>query len=117
MVKARPRPILLPRSEDYRSMFAICYVAYATVLRGGPRNLFHSKRQLSMQKVASNIFINDKYSGTEKNPDMAKTQTFSGTDVDLERLATRIETYLQENKFEMAFSKDSSEPASWFFIQ
>ena len=70
-----------------------------------------------MQKVASNIFINDKCSGTEKNPDMAKTQTFSGTDVDLERLATRIETYLQENKFEMAFSKDSSEPASWFFIQ
>jgi hypothetical protein len=48
---------------------------------------------------------------------MAKTQKFSGADVDLERLATRVETYLQENKFEVAFSKDSSEPASWFFIQ
>lgn len=48
---------------------------------------------------------------------MAKTQRFSVADTDLERLATRVETYLQENKFEVAFSKDSSEPASWFFIQ
>jgi hypothetical protein len=48
---------------------------------------------------------------------VAKTQKFSGADVDLERLATRVETYLQENKFEVAFSKDSSEPPSWFFIQ
>jgi len=48
---------------------------------------------------------------------MAKTQRFSGADTDLERLATRVETYLQENKFEVAFSKDTSEPASWFFIQ
>jgi len=49
--------------------------------------------------------------------DLAKTQRFSGDDTDLERLGTRIETYLQESKFEVAFSKDTSEPASWFFIQ
>lgn len=48
---------------------------------------------------------------------MAKTRRFSHADIDLERLATRIETYLQENDFEVAFSKDPSEPASWFFIQ
>lgn len=48
---------------------------------------------------------------------MAKTQRFSGDDTDLERLGTRVETYLQESKFEVAFSKDTSEPASWFFIQ
>jgi hypothetical protein len=48
---------------------------------------------------------------------MAKTQRLTNLDVDLERLATRVETYLQENKFEVAFSKDPSEPASWFFIQ
>jgi len=48
---------------------------------------------------------------------MAKTERYTNLDVDLERLATRIETYLQENKFEVAFSRDSTEPASWFFIQ
>lgn len=48
---------------------------------------------------------------------MAKTERYTNLGTDLERLATRIETYLQENKFEVAFSKDSSEPASWFFIQ
>lgn len=48
---------------------------------------------------------------------MAKTERYTNLGVDLERLATRIETYLQENKFEIAFSKDQSEPASWFFIQ
>lgn len=48
---------------------------------------------------------------------MAKTERFSGLNVDLERLATRIETYLQENKFEVAFSKDPTEPASWYFVQ
>lgn len=48
---------------------------------------------------------------------MPKTERYTSRNVDLERLATRIETYLQENKFEIAFSKDSSEPASWFFIQ
>ena len=39
---------------------------------------------------------------------MAKTQRFTGKHVDLERLANRIETYLQENKFEVAFSKDNT---------
>jgi hypothetical protein len=48
---------------------------------------------------------------------MARTERYTNLNVDLERLATRIETYLQENKFEVAFSKDSTEPASWFFIQ
>jgi hypothetical protein len=48
---------------------------------------------------------------------MAKTQPLTNLDVDLERLATRVQTYLQENKFEVAFSKDPTEPASWFFIQ
>ncbi|HXV46421.1 MAG TPA: zinc ribbon domain-containing protein [Nitrososphaera sp.] len=48
---------------------------------------------------------------------MAKTVRLTNLDADLERLATRIETYLQENKFEVAFSRDASEPASWFFIQ
>ncbi|MEM2760860.1 MAG: zinc ribbon domain-containing protein [Nitrososphaerales archaeon] len=48
---------------------------------------------------------------------MAKTERFTGLNVDLERLATRIETYLQENNFEIAFSKDPTEPSSWYFIQ
>lgn len=48
---------------------------------------------------------------------MAKTERFTGQNVDLERLATRIETYLQDDGFEVAFSKDPTEPASWFFIQ
>jgi hypothetical protein len=48
---------------------------------------------------------------------MAKTNRFTGLGTDLERLATRTETYLLENKFEVALSKDPSEPASWFFIQ
>lgn len=48
---------------------------------------------------------------------MGKTETFTGLNTDLGRLATRVETYLQENGFEVAFSKDPSEPASWFFIQ
>ena len=49
--------------------------------------------------------------------DMAKTESFTRLDVDLERLATRIQTYLQENDFEIAFSKDPTGSASWFFIQ
>jgi hypothetical protein len=49
--------------------------------------------------------------------EMAKTERFTGLNTDLERLATRLETYLQENDFEVAFSKDPTEPASWFFIQ
>ncbi|MFQ5969093.1 MAG: zinc ribbon domain-containing protein [Nitrososphaerales archaeon] len=48
---------------------------------------------------------------------MAKAERFIGENVDPERLATRIETYLQDNQFEVAFSKDPKEPASWFFIQ
>ncbi|MFQ5940762.1 MAG: hypothetical protein ACE5KA_03585 [Nitrososphaerales archaeon] len=48
---------------------------------------------------------------------MTKAERFSDLNTDLERLATRIETYLQENSFEVAFSKDPTEPASWFFIQ
>jgi ribosomal protein L40E len=48
---------------------------------------------------------------------VAKTEHFTKLDTDLERLATRVETYLQENKFEVGFSKDPTEPASWFFIQ
>jgi len=48
---------------------------------------------------------------------MTKTERFSGQHVDLERLATRIETYLQENDFEVAFSKDPTGPPSWFLIQ
>jgi hypothetical protein len=48
---------------------------------------------------------------------MAKTERFTSLNVDIERLATRVQTYLQEHKFEVAFSKDHTEPASWFFIQ
>jgi hypothetical protein len=48
---------------------------------------------------------------------MGKTETFTGLNTDLGRLATRVQTYLQENGFEVAFSKDPTEPASWFFIQ
>jgi hypothetical protein len=48
---------------------------------------------------------------------MGKTERFTGLNTDLERLANRTEVYLQENKFEVAFSKDPTEPASWFFIQ
>jgi hypothetical protein len=48
---------------------------------------------------------------------MVKTERYTNLDVDLERLATRVQTYLQENKFEVAFSKDPTEPASWFLIQ
>lgn len=48
---------------------------------------------------------------------MGKTEKFSGLNTDLERLANRVHMYLQENGFEVAFSKDPTEPASWFFIQ
>lgn len=48
---------------------------------------------------------------------MGKTETITNLNTDLGRLATRVETYLQENGFEVAFSKDQTEPASWFFIQ
>ncbi|MCS6767434.1 MAG: zinc ribbon domain-containing protein [Candidatus Nitrosocaldus sp.] len=48
---------------------------------------------------------------------MGKTERFTGLNVDLERLATRLQMYLQENGFEVAYSKDSTAPPSWFFIQ
>lgn len=48
---------------------------------------------------------------------MAKTQRFHGYYADIERLATRIETYLTDTKFEATFSKDQSRPVSWCFIQ
>lgn len=48
---------------------------------------------------------------------MGKTEKFTGLNTDLERLANRVHVYLQENGFEVAFSKDPTEPASWFFIQ
>ena len=48
---------------------------------------------------------------------MGKTETFTGLNTDIERLANRVETYLQENGFEVAFSKDQNQPATWFFIQ
>jgi hypothetical protein len=41
---------------------------------------------------------------------MVRTEHYGNLDVDLGRLATRVQTYLQENKFEVAFSKDSTEP-------
>jgi len=49
--------------------------------------------------------------------EMAKTERYRGYHIDLERLATRIEAYLQENGFEVAFSKEPSEKLSLFFIQ
>ncbi|MEO9365457.1 MULTISPECIES: zinc ribbon domain-containing protein [Candidatus Nitrosocaldus] len=48
---------------------------------------------------------------------MGKTERFTGLNVDLERLATRVQMYLQENGFEVAYSKDPTAPPSWFFIQ
>ncbi len=48
---------------------------------------------------------------------MGKTEKYSGLNTDLERLANRVHMYLQENGFEVAYSKDPTEPASWFFIQ
>lgn len=48
---------------------------------------------------------------------MGKNQKFTGLNTDIERLANRIETYLQENGFEVALSKDPTAPPSWFFIQ
>lgn len=46
---------------------------------------------------------------------MGKSQQFLSKHVDLERLANRVETYLQENDFEVAFSKDNL--GKKFFIQ
>ncbi len=48
---------------------------------------------------------------------MGKTEKFTNLNIDLERLATRVVMYLQENDFEVAYSKDSTAPPSWHFIQ
>jgi hypothetical protein len=48
---------------------------------------------------------------------LAKTERFQNRDVDLQRLATRIEEYLQHNEFEVAVSKDPSGYTGWVFIQ
>jgi len=48
---------------------------------------------------------------------LGKNTTFVDKNVDLKRLAKRTYSYLNENKFEVAYSKDESEPATWFFIQ
>src|ERR1044072_2860980 len=61
--------------------------------------------------------INDKLIVLTRFAEMVKTERYTSLDVYLERLATRVQTYLQENKFEVAFSKDPTAPASWFFIQ
>jgi hypothetical protein len=48
---------------------------------------------------------------------MAKTQRFHDYFIDIERLATRVETYLADNHFEVALSKDKKNQFSSFFIQ
>lgn len=48
---------------------------------------------------------------------MTKTQRFHDYNVDIERLAIRIEAYLAENHFEVAFSKEQKESAISYFIQ
>ena len=47
---------------------------------------------------------------------MSKTQIV-GKNVDLERLSTRIENYLTENKFEVGFARDVSGASQTFLIQ
>jgi len=48
---------------------------------------------------------------------MAKTLIFDSKNLDVRRLATRIQTYLAEHHFEVAFSEDKTAPMSVFFIQ
>jgi hypothetical protein len=48
---------------------------------------------------------------------MAKTQRFHSYNLDIERLATRIETYLTENQFQVGFSKDETKPHLSYLIQ
>jgi len=48
---------------------------------------------------------------------MTKTEKFIGKNLDLERLATRIENYLTENKFEVGFSRDISGDSHTYLIQ
>jgi len=48
---------------------------------------------------------------------MSKTKKFIGKNIDLERLATRIENYLTENKFEVGFSRNVSGESHTYLIQ
>ena len=48
---------------------------------------------------------------------MTKTQSFVGKNVDIERLSTRIENYLTENKFEVGYSRDHSGESYTYLIQ
>ena len=48
---------------------------------------------------------------------MSKTKKFVGKNIDLERLATRIENYLTENKFEVGFSRNVSGEFHTYLIQ
>ena len=48
---------------------------------------------------------------------MPKTEKIVGKNIDLERLATRIENYLTENKFEVGFSRDVSGESHTYLIQ
>lgn len=48
---------------------------------------------------------------------MTKTQQFFDCSLDINRLVTRITTYLQDHNFEVALSKDKKNPPTWGFIQ
>lgn len=48
---------------------------------------------------------------------MPKTQKIVGKNIELERLATRIENYLTENKFEVGFSRDVTGENQTYLIQ
>ena len=48
---------------------------------------------------------------------MPKTEKFIGKNANIERIATRIENYLTENKFEVAFARDVSGENHTYLIQ
>ncbi|TBR23795.1 MAG: hypothetical protein EPO63_05085 [Candidatus Nitrosotenuis sp.] len=48
---------------------------------------------------------------------MAKTHRFFDCSLDINRLATRVTTYLQDHSFEVALSKDKENPPTWCFVQ
>jgi hypothetical protein len=48
---------------------------------------------------------------------LAKTYRFDGYNADVDRLTTKIQTYLAENHFDVAFSKDESDAVPVLFIQ
>ncbi len=58
-----------------------------------------------------------KITHNDTNHKMAKTENFIGKNIDLERLATRIENYLTENKFQVGFSRDVSGDLHTYLIQ